>query len=178
MKQDLPTNNMDSKVLISMTKLSQILAASGNDSHQVKPILIAVEGLSTSLKITDEPKSQELQKYVLRETTKEVNALGITSEGEQPEIKEFSIYMTIDPSCAQTTTQLEEDGLCDIVKEGEYQDYIERWFQEVTRPQYHSFIRHLLMKRKVSWLNFHIQAITAKIFSYVDKGTNLILLHT
>ena len=41
----------------------------------------------------------------------------------------------MDPSCAQTTAQLEEDGLYHIAKEGEYQDYIERWFQEVTRPQ-------------------------------------------
>ena len=104
--------------------------------------------------------------------------MGITSEGEQPEIKEFSICKLIDPSCAQTIAQLEEDALYDIAKEGEYQDYIERWFQEVTRSQYHSFIRHLLMQRKVSWLNFHIQVITATIFSYVDKGTILIFLRT
>ena len=64
--------------------------------------------------------------------------------------------MLTDPSYAQTTTQLEEEDLYDIAKEGEYQDYIERWFQDVTRPQYHSFIRHLLMQRKVSLLNFHI----------------------
>ena len=64
--------------------------------------------------------------------------------------------MTTDPSCAQTTAQLEEHGMYGITKEREYQDYIERWFQEVTQPQYHCFIRHLLMQRKVSWLNFHI----------------------
>ena len=52
--------------------------------------------------------------------------MGIASEGEQPEIKEFSTYKLIDPSYAQTHAQLEEYGLYDIAKEGEYQDYIER----------------------------------------------------
>ena len=77
--------------------------------------------------------------------TKEANILGIASEGEKPEIKELSTCKLIDPSCAQTTAQLEEGDLYDMLKEGEYQDYIERWFQEVTRPQYHSFVQHLLM---------------------------------
>ena len=64
-KQDLPTNKLDSKVLISMRELSQILAAAENDSHQT-----AVEGLSTSPEITNEPKYQELQKDVICETAK------------------------------------------------------------------------------------------------------------
>ena len=68
--------------------------------------MIAVESLSTSPEITDEPKSQELQKYVLCETAKEADTLGITSEGEKPKIKEFSTCKLIYPSCAQTTTQL------------------------------------------------------------------------
>ena len=97
--------------------------------------------------------------------------MGITSEGEQPKIKEFFTCMLTDPSYAQTTAQLEEEDLYDIVKGGEYQDYIESWFKEVTQPQYHSFIRHLLMQRKVSCLNFHIQVITAITIAYVDKGT-------
>ena len=67
-----------------MREISQILAAAGNDSHQVKTILIAIESLSTSPEITDEPKSQEQQKYVLCETAIEANTLGITPEGEQP----------------------------------------------------------------------------------------------
>ena len=140
--------------------------------------MTAVESLSTSPEITNKPKSQELQKDVLCETAKEVDTLGITPNGEQLEIKEFFTCKLIDPSYSQTIAQLEEEDLYDIEKEGEYQDYIERWFQEVTRPQYHSFIRHLLMQREVSWLNFHIQVITAIIFSYVDKGTILILLRT
>ena len=110
-RQDLPTNNMDSKVLISMRELSQILAATGNDSHQVKTILIAVESLSTSPEITDEPKSQEQQKYVLCKTEKEHDTLGIASKGEQPKIKELFTCKLTDPSYAQTTTQLEEEDL-------------------------------------------------------------------
>ena len=89
----------------------------------------------------------------------------IASEGEQLEIKEFATYKLIDPSCAQTTAQLEEEDLYDMVKEGEYRDYIERWFHEVTQPQYDSFIRHLLTQRKVSWLDFHDQVITRLLFS-------------
>ena len=122
--------DMDSKVTISLRELSQILVVAGNDYHQVKTILTAVESLSTSPEITYEPKSQELQKDVLCETAKEADTLGIASEAEKPKIKEFSTFKLIDPSCAQTTTQIEEGDLYDIVKEGEYQDYIERWFQE------------------------------------------------
>ena len=48
--------------------------------------------------------------------------------------------MLTDPSYAQPTAQLEEGDLYDLAKEGEYQDYIKRWFQEVTQLQYHSFI--------------------------------------
>ena len=72
--------------------------------------------------MVEEPKSQELQKDFLCETTEEANTLGIISEGEQLGIKEFLIYMTTDPSCAQTTAQLGEQDLYGIVKEGEYQD--------------------------------------------------------
>ena len=133
-KQDLPTNKMDSKVLISMRELSQLLAIAGISisTSQEEKLLIAVESLSTAHEMTNEPKSQELQKDVLCETTKEANTLGITSEGEKPKIKEFSTCKLIDPSCAQTIDQLEEGDLYDIVKEGEYQHYIERWFQELT----------------------------------------------
>ena len=90
-KQDLSTNKMDSKVLISMRELSQILATAGILIYQEENILTAVENLSTSPEITYKPKSQELQKYVLCETTKEADTLGITSEGEQPKIKYFSM---------------------------------------------------------------------------------------
>ena len=133
-KKDLPTNKMDSKVIISMRELSQILATAGIfiSTSQEEKLLIAVESLSSAPGMTNEPRSQELQKDVLCETAKEVDTLGITSEREKPKIKEFSTCKLIDPSCAQTTTQLEEGDFYDIVKEGEYQDYIERWFQEVT----------------------------------------------
>ena len=112
-------------MLISMRELSQILAVAGNDSHQVKTILTVVECFSTSLKITDEPKSQELQKDVLYKTAKEANTLGNTFEGEKPKIKELFTCKLTDPSYAQTTAQLEEEDLYDIVKGGEYEDYIE-----------------------------------------------------
>ena len=98
---------MDSKVLIGMRELSKILPIAGISISQEENILTTLESLSTSPKITDEPKSQELQKYVICETAKEVDTLGIASEGEQPEIKEFSTCKLIDPLCPQTTAQLE-----------------------------------------------------------------------
>ena len=129
-KQDLPTNKMDSKVLISMIELSQLLTTAGIliSTYQEENLLITVESLSTSIKITDEIKSQELQKYVICETANEADKLGITFEGKKPKNKELFTRKLIDPSYAQTTAQLEEEDLYDIAKEGEYQDYIERWF--------------------------------------------------
>ena len=56
----------------------------------------------------DEPKSQELQKYVLCETAKEAYTLGIPSKGEKLEIKYLCTCKLTDPSYAQRTTQLEE----------------------------------------------------------------------
>ena len=100
-----PTNqDMDSEVTISLRELCQILAAAGNDSHQVETILTTVEFLSTSPEITDEPKSQEQQKDVLCETAKEANTLGITPKGEKPEIKKLFTCKITYPSYAQTTT--------------------------------------------------------------------------
>ena len=83
-KQDLSTDKMDSKVLISMRELSQILATTRISISQEENILALVESLSAALEMTNEPKSQELQKDVLCETAKEADTLGITSEGEQP----------------------------------------------------------------------------------------------
>ena len=87
--QDLSTNDMDSKVLISMRELFQLLTTAeiSISTSQEEKLLIAVESLSSPPKITDEPKSQELQKDFLCETAKEADTLGITSEGEQLEIK-------------------------------------------------------------------------------------------
>ena len=82
--------------------------------------MTAVESLSTSPEIIDEPKYQEQQNDALYETTKEADTLGITPVGEQSKIKEFFPCKLKDPSYAQTTAQLEEEDLYDIAKEGEY----------------------------------------------------------
>ena len=115
---------MDSKVLISMRELSQILATTGISisTSQEEKLLIAVEILSTSPEMADKLKSQELQKDFLCKTTEEANILRIISKRKRLGIEEFLIYMTTDPSYAQTTTQLGEEDLYGIVKEGEYQD--------------------------------------------------------
>ena len=91
-----------------MRELSQILEKTIISISTEEQILKEVESLTNTPEMTDEPKSQELQKYVLFETTKEADTLGITSEGEQLEIKEFFTYKLTDPTYAQTTAQLEE----------------------------------------------------------------------
>ena len=55
---------MNSKMLISMRELSQILAAAGISisSSQKKHILKEVKNLSTSPEIIEEPQYHELQK--------------------------------------------------------------------------------------------------------------------
>ena len=80
--QDLSTNQMNSKVLISIRELSQILAMVGISISQEEKILIAFESLSTSSEIEDETQSQELQKDFPYNTAKETDTLGITSKGE------------------------------------------------------------------------------------------------
>ena len=81
-KENLPTNKMDSKVLISMRELSWILVEVGVSTSTIEQILIEVESLSTTPEVTNEPKSQELQNDLLCKNAEEADILGITSEGE------------------------------------------------------------------------------------------------
>ena len=94
--------------------------------------------------MTDEPNSQEIQKDFLCKTSEDADTLRTTSEGEKLGIEDFSPY----PLCTFEINHSGEGDLHDMIMEGEYQDYIERWFQKVTWPQYHSFIQHLLIQKK------------------------------
>jgi hypothetical protein len=174
---------MDSKVTISLGELSQILATTGISSFQEEHILTIVMNLSTSSEMIKEPKSHELQKDSPCQTAEEAEKLETTSDGERPlrpEIEEFST----DPLYTSETNHPEEEDLHGMMKEGieitvdEHQDYIEVWFQEVIRLQYHSLLQHLLMPKQVGWLVLHIQVIPAVTFSYLDMGMFLILLRT
>ena len=75
---------MDSKVLISIRELSQIIAKDGISisTSQEERLLTTVDSLSISPQIADRPKFQELQEDFLCGTVKEVNTLGTISEGE------------------------------------------------------------------------------------------------
>ena len=90
--------------------------------------------------MTNEANSQELQKDFLCKNAEDVVILGITSEGERAEIEELCTYLSTDPSRTQAIEQLEEEEMYGLRKEGDYQDSIERWFEEVTRSQYSSFL--------------------------------------
>jgi hypothetical protein len=58
-RQDPSTNKMDSKMIMSLEELSQILAAAGISSSQEEHILTIVKNLSTSPKDIEEPKFHE-----------------------------------------------------------------------------------------------------------------------
>ena len=165
---------MDAEVTINLGKLSQILTTVGSSSYQVEHVLTAVKRLSTSPDITNEPKSQEPQKDIPCQIAKEIDNLGVTSDGKQLKIEEVSV----NPLCTSEINQSEEGDLPDMMKKGEYQDYLESWFQAATRPQHHFLLQHLLLQKQVSRLVLHIQVIIATTFSYVDKGIFLILLCT
>ena len=66
-----------------------------NSSYLVEHILIEVKNISTSLDMSDEPNSQELQKDFHLKTSEDANTLWTTSEGEKPEIEKLSA----DPLC-------------------------------------------------------------------------------
>ena len=70
---------MDSKVLISMRELSQILAttAISISTSQEEKLLIAVESLSTSPKMEDKPKFQELQRIFFAKLQKNPTHWGL-----------------------------------------------------------------------------------------------------
>jgi hypothetical protein len=170
-------------VTISLGELSQILAATGMSSFQEEDILIIVKNLSTSLEIIKEPNSHELQKDSIFQITEGDEKLETTFDGERPlrpEIEEF----LVDPLYTSKTNHPEEEELHGMMKEGieitidEQQDYIEIWFQEVIRPQYHSLLQHLMMSKQVGWFVLHIQVITVVTFSYMDMSMFLILLCT
>jgi hypothetical protein len=83
---------MNSKIVISLEELSQILAGVGISHPHEKYILAIAKNLSTSLEILEGPMFPELQKYFPCQSTKEAEKLGRTSDGERSlrsEIKEF-----------------------------------------------------------------------------------------
>ena len=112
---------MDLEVTINLGQLSQILAAVGSYCYQVEHILISVKILSVSLDTTNEPKSQEPQKYIPYQIVQEIDNLGNTTDGEQSEIEEFSICLTTDPTCIKEINNQGDRGLCKMMKGGEYQ---------------------------------------------------------
>ena len=140
-RKNLPIDDMDSKVLISMRELSQILATTGISisSSQEENILTEVKNLSTSPKIIEEIQSHEIQTNSPCQSTKGTRNLESTFDGEQPEIEEFSTYISTNTLFTQEVEHSKEEDLDGMRKEGENQDYIERWFQEIMRPQYLSF---------------------------------------
>ena len=67
---------MNSKAMISLEDLSQILEATEISHSHEEYILAATKNLSSSLEILEGPKFPELQKYFPCQSTKEAEKLG------------------------------------------------------------------------------------------------------
>ena len=65
-----------------MRELSRILEKDGISASTEEQILKEVESLSTTPEMINEPKSQELQNYLLGKNAEETDILEITSKTE------------------------------------------------------------------------------------------------
>ena len=114
---------MNSKAVISLEELSQILAETKISHSHEEYILAAGKNLSSSLEILEEPKLE-------------------------PEIEEFlaSLSLDLDSSCILEYDETIPDiYIVDDEENPEYKDYIETWFQEVVKLEYHSFLQQFLL---------------------------------
>jgi hypothetical protein len=130
-KWDPSTNNKNSKMIKSLTELSQILAAVGISASQEEQILTIVKNLSASPKVIEEEEFHELhpQEDLKSFCNHSFQPIGETKEswttfdGEpplEPEIEEFLTCISPDPVCIQETNHLKEDDLCGMI-EGDMQ---------------------------------------------------------
>jgi hypothetical protein len=111
---------MNSKVIISLEELSQILAIAGISSSQEEHILTIAKNLSTSPEILEELRSYELQNDFPCQNAKEAEKLWTTSRGEKslrPEIEEFSTSISADHLCTSEINHPEEEDLHSMMKE-------------------------------------------------------------
>ena len=123
---------MNSKAMIRLEELSQILAATKISHSLEEYILAATKNLSTSLEILEGPKFPELQKDFPCQSTKEAENLGTTSDGERSlrsEIEEFSTCISTNPLGTKEINHSKEEDM--------RKNYIKNWFQEVIMPQCH-----------------------------------------
>jgi hypothetical protein len=109
-KQDPSTNNKNSKMIKSLTELSQILAATGISisASQEEQILTIVKNLSASPEVIEEEDFHELHPQEDLEVSfdhpfqpiEETKESWTTFDGEpplEPEIEEFLICISEDP---------------------------------------------------------------------------------
>ena len=125
---------MNSKVIISLEELSQILAIVGISYSQEEHILTIAKNLSTSPEILEESRSYELKNDFPCQNVKEAKKLWTTSSGEQslrPKIEELSTSISADPLCTSEINHPKEEDLHSMMMESikitidEHQDYIQ-----------------------------------------------------
>ena len=109
-----------------------------------------------NLNVTPHPQEDlEVSFDSLFQSIEETEESWTTFNGEpplEPEIEEFSICLSEDPTCNDETCYSKEDdlpgmregdmqsGLIEEVNQ-EHQDYIEHWFQMTTRLKHHSLLQ-------------------------------------
>jgi hypothetical protein len=118
--QVLSNDKMNSKVIISLEELSQILETVGISSFQEEHILTLLKNLSTSSEILEESRSYELHNDFAFQNAKETEKLWTTTSREQsltPAIEELSTSISADPLCTSDINHPKEEDPHIMMKE-------------------------------------------------------------
>jgi hypothetical protein len=166
---------MDSKMIMSLEELSQILATAGISSSQEEHILTTVRNLSTSPKDIEEPKSYEPCLQEDRETfidqfdqsTKEIEDSWTISNQENP----------LEPEIEEAKEKNTHSGLNEEVNQGHH-DYIECWFQATVRLHHHSLLQQLFTSYYSKLLVHHVRVLIKVYYINLNVSIFMILLRT
>ena len=125
---------MDSKIIMSLEELSQILAAIGISSSQEEHILTIVKNLSTYPKDIEEPYSYEQCLQEDKETSID-HFCESTKENEDSWI----VFTRDKPLVPEIKKAKENNTWSDVNEEMDqgHHDYIEKWFQTIIASKNH-----------------------------------------
>jgi hypothetical protein len=159
-----------------------------------------VKNLSTSPKDIEEPKFHEPHPREDLEALcnhpfqpiEETKESWTTSDGEtplEPEIEEFLICLSEDPLCTNETSHSKKYDLHGMIEgdmqivlneevNQEHHDFIEHWFQTMTRLNHHSLLRQLFTSYHLNQLVPHVRVLIKVYCSNLNVSIFIILLRT
>ena len=136
-------------------------------TSQKEQILIEVKNLN----VTPHPQEDlEVSFDSFFQSIKETEESWTTFDGEpplEPDIEEFFICLSEDPTFTDETRYSKEDDLPSMTEgdmqsglneevNQEHQDYIEHWFQMTTRLKHHSLLQQLSTSSSLKQMVLHI----------------------